>query len=121
MEEEDEEEVVEIQTNINKIKKEKKKKKDKEKDKEKKEEKKTSSLLSFDEEAGENDWNRTRVADPDLSPNFYTSKEPRNRFRNRFQGINSASPCSLAGLYDNPILVLFLAPIDCLNSSTVFI
>jgi hypothetical protein len=63
MEEEDEEEVVEIQTNINKIKKEKKKKKDK--DKEKKEEKKTSSLLSFDEEAGENDWNRTRVADLD--------------------------------------------------------
>jgi hypothetical protein len=53
MEEEDEEEVVEIQTNINKIKKEKKKKKDKDKDKEKKEEKKTSSLLSFDEEAGE--------------------------------------------------------------------
>jgi hypothetical protein len=61
MEEEDEEEVVEIQTNINKIKKEKKKKKDK--DKEKKEEKKTFSLLSFDEEAGRNDRNRTRVAD----------------------------------------------------------
>ncbi len=30
------------------------------------------------------------------SPNFYTFKEPRNRF----QGINSASLCSLAGRYD---------------------
>ncbi len=35
--------------------------------------------------------------------------------RNRFQGINSASLCSLAGLYDNPIPTRFLAPIDCLK------
>ena len=40
---------------------------------------------------------------------FYTFKEPMNRF----QGINSASQCSLAGRYDNPILTRFLAPIDC--------
>jgi hypothetical protein len=35
--------------------------------------------------------------------------------RNRFQGINSASLCSLAGRYDNPIPTKFLAPIDCLK------
>jgi hypothetical protein len=35
--------------------------------------------------------------------------------RNRFQGINSASLCSLAGRYDNPIPTRFLAPIDCLK------
>jgi hypothetical protein len=35
--------------------------------------------------------------------------------RNRFQGINSASICSLAGRYDNPIPTGFLAPIDCLK------
>jgi hypothetical protein len=38
-----------------------------------------------------------------------TFKEPRNRF----QGIDSASLYSLADLYDNPIPVRFLAPIDC--------
>jgi hypothetical protein len=36
--------------------------------------------------------------------------------RNRFQGMNSASLCSLAGRYDNPIPTRFLAPIDCLKS-----
>jgi hypothetical protein len=35
--------------------------------------------------------------------------------RNRFQGMNSASLCSLAGRYDNPIPPRFLAPIDCLK------
>ncbi len=45
------------------------------------------------------------------SPNFLTFKEPRNRF----QGISSASLCSLAGRYDNPIPTRFLAPIDCLK------
>ncbi len=45
----------------------------------------------------------------DLSPNFQTFKEPRNRF----QGINSARLCSLAGRYDNTIPTRFLAPIDC--------
>jgi hypothetical protein len=33
--------------------------------------------------------------------------------RNRFQGNDSASLCSLAGRYDNPIPTRFLAPIDC--------
>ncbi len=33
--------------------------------------------------------------------------------RNRFPGINSASLCSLAGPYDNPIHTQFLGPIDC--------
>jgi hypothetical protein len=45
------------------------------------------------------------------SPNFETFKE----LRNRFKGINSASLCSLAGRYDNPIPTRFLAPIDCLK------
>ncbi len=35
--------------------------------------------------------------------------------RNRFQGTNSASLCSLAGRYDNPIPPRFLAPIDSLK------
>jgi hypothetical protein len=35
--------------------------------------------------------------------------------RNRFQGMNSASLCSLAGRYDNPIPPRFLAPIDSLK------
>jgi hypothetical protein len=35
--------------------------------------------------------------------------------RNRFQGINSGSLCSLAGRYDNPIPTRFLSPKDCLK------
>ncbi len=35
--------------------------------------------------------------------------------RNWFQGMNSASLCSLAGRYDNPIPPRFLAPIDFLK------
>ncbi len=46
-----------------------------------------------------------------LSPNFKTFLEPRNRL----QGINSASLCSLAGRYNNPIPSRFLIPIDCLK------
>ncbi len=42
---------------------------------------------------------------------FWTFMEPRNRF----QGMNSASLCSLVGRYDNPIPTRFLAPIDCLK------
>ncbi len=34
---------------------------------------------------------------------------------NRFPGMNSASLCSLAGRYDNPIPTRFLVPIDCLK------
>ena len=33
--------------------------------------------------------------------------------KNRFQGIDYASLCSLAGRYNNPIPTWFLAPIDC--------
>ncbi len=40
---------------------------------------------------------------------FKTFNEPRNRL----QGINSASLCSLAGRYDNPIPTWFLTPRDC--------
>jgi hypothetical protein len=47
----------------------------------------------------------------DLSPYFETFMEPRNRF----QGMNSAILCSLAGRYDNPIPPRFLAPIACLK------
>jgi hypothetical protein len=39
----------------------------------------------------------------------HTFNEPKNWLR----GINSASLCSLAGRYDNPIPTRFLAPIDC--------
>jgi hypothetical protein len=35
--------------------------------------------------------------------------------RSRFQGMNSASQCSLAGRYDNPLPPRFLAPIDSLK------
>jgi hypothetical protein len=35
--------------------------------------------------------------------------------RNRFQGMNFASLCSLAGRYDNPIPPWFLVPIDSLK------
>ncbi len=40
------------------------------------------------------------------------------RPRNRFQGMNFASLCSLAGRYDNPLPLRFLAPIDFKNSSS---
>ncbi len=36
--------------------------------------------------------------------------------QNWFQGMNSASLCSLAGRYDNPVPPRFLAPIDFLKS-----
>ncbi len=39
--------------------------------------------------------------------------------RNRFHGIDSASLCSLAELYDNPIPSRFLTPIDCSNISAL--
>jgi hypothetical protein len=39
--------------------------------------------------------------------------------RNRFQGMNSASLCSLAGRYDNPIPPRFLAPIALTGGYTV--
>jgi hypothetical protein len=42
------------------------------------------------------------------STNFLTFMGPRKRF----QGIDSASLCSLAGRYDNTIPTRFLAPID---------
>ncbi len=45
------------------------------------------------------------------SPYFYMFMGPRNWF----QGMNSASLCSLAGRYDNPIPHRFLAPIDFLK------
>jgi hypothetical protein len=47
------------------------------------------------------------VVDQNPETVFYTIKEPRNQF----QGIDSASLYSQAGLYDNPILTRFLAVI----------
>ena len=41
--------------------------------------------------------------------------------RNRFQGVNSASLCSLSGRYDNPIPTRFLAPIDCLKIPALYV
>jgi hypothetical protein len=46
-----------------------------------------------------------------LSPYFKTFMGPMNRF----QGIDSASLCSLAGRYHNPIHNWFLVLIDCLK------
>jgi hypothetical protein len=46
-----------------------------------------------------------------LSCYFWTCMGPRNRF----QGMNSASLCSLAGRYNNPIPTPCLAPIDFLK------
>ncbi len=46
--------------------------------------------------------------------NFF--EEPRNLF----QGIDSASLCSLVGRYDNPITTRFLAPIDCSKIQALF-
>ncbi len=45
------------------------------------------------------------------SPYFKTCRGTRNRF----QEMNSASLCSLAGRYDNPLPPRFLAPIDSLK------
>ncbi len=42
---------------------------------------------------------------------FLTFMEPRNRF----QGVNSASLCGLAGRYDNPIPTRLQPPIECLK------
>ncbi len=50
-----------------------------------------------------------------LSWYFYTCMGPRNRF----QGLNSASLCSLAGRYDNPLPLRFLAPIASLKIPTL--
>ncbi len=52
-----------------------------------------------------------------LSPYFKTFME----IRNRFQGMNSASLCSLAGRYDNPLPTRFLAPTDCLKIPALYI
>jgi hypothetical protein len=41
--------------------------------------------------------------------------------RNGFQGMNSASVCSLAGRYDNPIPPRFLAPMDSLKIPAPFL
>jgi hypothetical protein len=48
---------------------------------------------------------------PNAEPVFLKFMEPRNRF----QEMNSAILCSLAGRYDNPIPTRFLVPIDCLK------
>ncbi len=47
-----------------------------------------------------------QAPDNRLSPYFYTFMGPGNRF----QGMNSASLCSLAGRYDNPVPPRFLTP-----------
>ncbi len=60
------------------------------------------------------DWQKSiAMQDSDRARRQYfkTFQEPRNRF----QGINSASLCSLAGRYDNPLLTRLIAPIDCLK------
>ncbi len=52
-----------------------------------------------------------RISVCSQSPYFLTLMEPRNRF----QGMNSASLCSLAGRYDNTIPIRFLTTINCLK------
>ncbi len=51
-----------------------------------------------------------------LSPNFLTFKRPRNLF----QGIDTASLCSLAGRYDNAGPTRFPATIDCFKIPALF-
>ncbi len=53
--------------------------------------------------------------DKTLNTEFLNYNEPKNRF----QGINYASLCSLAGRYENLIPTRFLAPIDCLKISAL--
>ena len=63
-------------------------------------------------------WGTTlAVPGSNQRPIFYIFKEPRTRF----QGTNSASLCSLAGRYDNPIPTRFLAPIDCFKIPALFL
>ncbi len=50
-----------------------------------------------------------------LSLIYLNFKEPRNRFL----GLNSASICSPAGRYDNPIPTQFIALIECLKIPAV--
>jgi hypothetical protein len=57
-----------------------------------------------------------RAADSSLSPIFLNFKDPRNRF----QVINFASLCSLAGRYDKLIPTRFLAPIEYLKIQALF-
>jgi hypothetical protein len=62
-----------------------------------------------DRQPGPSDLPEPMYSNPsELSPYFM---EPRNRF----QEMNSASLCSQAGQFDNPIPTRFLAPIDCLK------
>ena len=53
--------------------------------------------------------NYVTMKETEIRAHFF--KEPRNRFK----GIDSASLCSLAGQYDNPIPTQFQASIDCLK------
>ncbi len=52
------------------------------------------------------------------SNHIHTINSPRPE--NRFQGMNSASLCSLAGRYINPIPTRLLAPIDCLKIPALY-
>jgi hypothetical protein len=57
----------------------------------------------------------TTIVSPDIERHTQSWTEPEFFFKkpkNRFQGINTASLCSLAGRYDNPIPTRFLVPID---------
>jgi hypothetical protein len=40
---------------------------------------------------------------------------------NRFQGIDSANLCSLAGRYDNSVPTRFLAPIEMFKNSSAYL
>ncbi len=61
--------------------------------------------------AGQGEWVSMLIAPWARIFKRLWSLEPRNRF----QRINSASLCSQAGRYDNPIPTRFLASIDCLK------
>jgi hypothetical protein len=59
-----------------------------------------AAIRVIQQEAGSRQFTNIRAQ-------IFKLKEPKNRF----QGINTASLCSLAGQYDNPIPTRFLAPI----------
>jgi hypothetical protein len=55
-------------------------------------------------------------SDPAVPSSFYTAEAVILNFygaQKLIQGIDSASLCSLAGRYENPIPTWFLAPLDC--------
>ncbi len=79
-------------------------------------------LFTYSVDSGDPHFARNKINKLNISGRFWVNKsepESLNVRLNRFQGINSASLCSLAGRYDNPFPTRFLAPLDCLKVPTL--